>query len=72
MTKTKALPDYPVTKADRLQEARAQITYFKNMIPALEYAIKKMKNDLSLCNKNVVIWEKRIAALEGPKGGVGS
>jgi hypothetical protein len=59
--------EFPVSKEDKLIEAKGHLIYFKQEGQALERAIFCMQKDLALCNKNAALWEKRIAAMETEK-----
>jgi hypothetical protein len=51
-------------EAERI-EALGHLSYFKELLAAQEQAIKRMGTNRALCQKNVALWEQRIAKMEG-------
>ena len=51
-------------EAERI-EALGHLSYFKELLAAQEQAIKRMGTNRALCQKNVALWEQRIARMEG-------
>ena len=51
-------------EAERI-EALGHLSYFKELLAAQEHAIKRMGTNRALCQKNVALWEQRIAKMEG-------
>jgi hypothetical protein len=54
----------PKREAER-KEALGHLTYFQEMLAAQEQAAKRMADNIRLCKKNVALWERRIAKMEG-------
>jgi len=54
-------------KASELEEALGHLNYFRTQKAALEFAMRRMTEDLRICTKEIKRWEARIEKLGGTK-----
>jgi hypothetical protein len=59
------MAEYPRKKESELAEARGHLIYFQQAVSGLNFAIKRMQEDLKVCEKSEKLWEGRIAKMEG-------
>jgi hypothetical protein len=55
------------THASELEEAHGHLNYFRTQKAALEFAMRRMTEDLRICTKEIKRWEARIEKLGGTK-----
>ena len=62
--KPKGKTVFPRSKTSELQEALNHLTYFKEMLAAQEFALKRLDVNRQICAKNVKLWTTRIEKLQ--------
>ena len=56
---------YPLSKEEEIQEYQAQVQYYKSLGLAIDSAIRRLKEDYILCQKNAKLNQARLDKLEG-------
>ena len=62
--KAKAKTAFPRSKTSEIQEALNHLTYFKELLTAQEFALKRLDTNRQICTKNIHVWTARIEKMQ--------